>query len=390
MRKICIVTGTRAEYGLLYWLMKEIESAPELELQLIVTGMHLSPEFGLTYKEIEKEFRIDKKIEMLLSSDTAVGISKSMGLAQISFAEAYEYLRPDIIVVLGDRYEIFSAVAASMISRLPIAHLHGGETTEGAFDEAIRHSITKMAHLHFTAAEEYRQRVIQLGENPAHVFNVGGMGIENIKRLKLMDRRTFEESISFTLGEKNLLVTFHPVTLEHYSAASQFQELLDVLDKLEKTRIIFTKANSDTDGRIINQMIDAYVAKNHHKSTAFTSLGQVRYLSALQFMDAVVGNSSSGLLEAPSFKIGTLNIGDRQKGRLKAQSVIDCKPTARDIAQAFETLYSPDFQQNLKKVQNPYGDGIASKRIVDTLKKTDLYDIVKKSFYDLHWESDRI
>ncbi len=382
-RKICIVTGTRAEYGLLYWLMKEIEADSELELQIVATGMHLSPEFGLTYKEIEKEFKIDKKIEMLLSSDTAIGISKSMGLAQISFAEAYNEIKPDIVVVLGDRYEIFSAVSAAMISRIPIVHLHGGETTEGAFDEAIRHSITKMSHLHFTATEEYKNRVIQLGEHPNRVFNVGGMGIENIKRLKLLSKDEFEKSINFKLNKKTILVTFHPVTLETSTAKEQFQELLDAIDELEDTNIIFTKANSDTDGRIINLMIDEYVAKNYKKSIAFTSLGQLRYLSALQFVDAMVGNSSSGLVEAPSFKIGTINIGDRQKGRIKAESVIDCQPNKNSILEAFKKLYSKDFKNILNKTINPYGDGCASKRIIQELKRTDLDNLLKKSFYDL-------
>lgn len=382
-RKVCVVTGTRAEYGLLYWLMKEIEADNDLELQIIVTGMHLSPEFGLTYKEVEKEFKIDKKIEMLLSSDTSVGISKSMGLAQIGFAEAYEELNPDIIVVLGDRYEIFSAVSAAMISRIPIAHLHGGETTEGAFDESIRHSITKMSHLHFTATDEYKNRVIQLGEDPSRVFNVGGMGIENIKRLQLLTKEEFEKSIDFKLNKKNILVTFHPVTLENSTAKEQFQELLDAIDELEETNIIFTKANSDTDGRIINQMIDVYISKNFHKSIGFASLGQLRYLSALQFVDAVVGNSSSGLAEAPSFKIGTINIGDRQKGRIKADSVLDCEPNKSSIKMAFERLYSGEFQEHLKNVQNPYGDGCASQKIIEEIKKVDLNTILKKSFYDL-------
>jgi len=385
-RKICVVTGTRAEYGLLFWLMKEIEADSNLELQIIVTGMHLSPEFGLTYKEIEKDFTITKKIEMLLSSDTSIGISKSMGLAQISFAEAYEELKPDIVVVLGDRYEIFSTVSAAMIARIPIAHLHGGETTEGAFDESIRHSITKMSHLHFTAAEEYKYRVIQLGEQPNRVFNVGGMGIENIKRLKLLSKEELEESIDFKLNNKNLLVTFHPVTLENSTASSQFQELLDTIDELENTNIIFTKANSDTDGRVINQMIDEYVGKNSHKSVGFTSLGQLRYLSALQFVDAMVGNSSSGLAEAPSFKIGTINIGDRQKGRLKATSVIDCEPDQKSIERAFEKLYSNEFQKCLKNVQNPYGDGCASLKIIKEIKKTELSNILKKSFFDVEFK----
>ena len=382
-RKICVVTGTRAEYGLLYWLMKEIEADKDLELQLIVTGMHLSPEFGLTYKEIEKEFRIDKKIEMLLSSDTTMGISKSMGLAQIGFAEAFEELKPDILVVLGDRYEIFSAVSVAMICNIPMAHLHGGETTQGAFDESIRHSITKMSHLHFTATDEYKNRVIQLGEEPNRVFNVGGMGIENIKRLKLLSKDEFEESINFKLNKKNILVTFHPVTLENSTAKEQFQELLDAIDELKETNIIFTKANSDTDGRIINQMIDEYVTKNSHKSVGFASLGQLRYLSALQYIDAVVGNSSSGLLEAPSFKIATINIGDRQKGRIKALSVIDCEPKKEEILKAFKEIYSKEFQEKLKNVENPYGESCPSKQIIEVLKNVNLANILKKSFYDL-------
>lgn len=383
MKKICVVTGTRAEYGLLYWLLKEIEADKELQLQVIVTGMHLSPEFGLTYQTIEKEFKINKKIEMLLSSDTSVGISKSMGLAQISFAESYDELKPDIVIVLGDRYEIFSATSAAMIARIPIAHIHGGEKTEGAFDESIRHSITKMSHLHFTATNEYKNRVIQLGEHPSRVFNVGGMGIENIKRLKLLSKDEFEKSIEFKLNSKNILVTFHPVTLENSTAKEQFQQLLDAIDELEDTNIIFTKANSDTDGRVINQMIDEYVTKNSHKSIVFTSLGQLRYLSALQYVDAVVGNSSSGLAEAPSFKIGTINIGDRQKGRIKASSVIDCEPNKDSILKSFEKLYSKEFQETLKTTLNPYGDGYASKRIVEILKNVDLKNILKKSFYDL-------
>lgn len=380
--KVCIVTGTRAEYGLLYWLMKEIQADTELDLQLIVTGMHLSPEFGLTYQEIDKEFVINKKIEMLLSSDTPIGISKSMGLAQISFAEAYEELQPDLVVVLGDRYEIFAATSAAMIARIPIAHLHGGETTEGAFDEAMRHSITKMSHLHFTATEEYRKRVIQLGEAPGRVFNVGGMGIENIKRLKLLSKEEFEQSINFKLAEKNLLVTFHPVTLEKSTARQQFSALLAALDELENTHIIFTKANSDTDGRIINQMIDDYSTANPHKAVAFTSLGQLRYLSALQYMDAMVGNSSSGLAEAPSFKVGTINIGDRQTGRIKATSVIDCEPNQAAIRKALLQLYFTEFQELLSTTKNPYGDDCPSKKIIKVIKQTEVKTLIKKKFFD--------
>ena len=384
MKKICVVTGTRAEYGLLYWLMKEIEQEQDLKLQVIVTGMHLSPEFGLTYREVERDFKINKKVEMLLSSDTVIGITKSMGLAQISFSEAYADLEPDLVVLLGDRYEIFSAASAAMIARIPIAHLHGGETTEGAFDEAIRHAITKMSHLHFTAAEDYRNRVIQLGESPERVFNVGGMGIENIKRLKLLNKSDLEDAISFKLAKRNLLVTFHPVTLEKDSPKGDFQNLLGVLDQLQDTHIIFTKANSDTDGRIINQMIDKYVIEHPATSIAFTSMGQLRYLSALQFMDAVVGNSSSGILEAPSFKISTVNIGNRQKGRLRADSVIDCTAKSQDIYQAILSIYSEVFKSKLLNVINPYGDGLASKKIVDVIKLVHLDQLIKKSFYDLN------
>lgn len=382
--KICVITGTRAEYGLLYWLMREIEADKDLTLQLIVTGMHLSPEFGLTFKEIEREFRIDKKIEMLLSSDTPIGISKSMGLAQISFAEAFDELKPDLIIVLGDRFEIFSVACAALVSRIPIAHIHGGETTEGAFDEAIRHSITKMSHIHFTAMEEYRNRVIQLGEHPGTVFNIGGLGVENIKRLKLLNKEDFENSINFKLNKKNLLITFHPVTLENNSSKSQFEEILQALEELKDTHFIFTKSNSDTDGRIINSLIDNYVDKNKHKAISFNSLGQLRYLSALQFVDAVVGNSSSGLAEVPSFKKGTINIGDRQKGRIKAISVIDCNPEKNEILKALNTLYSLSFQEILKTVINPYGEESSSKKIINIIKTLNFTDILKKSFYNLN------
>jgi len=381
-RKVCVITGTRAEYGLLYWLIKEIQSDKDLQLQLIVTGMHLSSEFGLTYKEIEKNFKIDKKVEMLLSSDTVLGISKSMGLAQISFSEAYEELTPDILIVLGDRYEIFSAVSSAMISRIPIAHISGGEVTEGVIDEAIRHAITKMSHLHFVSTEEYKNRVIQLGEHPNRVFNLGAIGIDNINKLKLFSKNEFVKSIDFSLNKKNILVTFHPVTLEKSTSKEQFQELLNSIDELEDTNIIFTKSNSDTDGRVINQMIDAYVSRNNN-AVSFISMGQVRYLSALKFVDAVVGNSSSGLTEAPIFGIGTINIGDRQKGRINLGSVINCNPTKESISNAFNELYSERFQKALSIVKSPYGNGGTSEKIKNIVKNFDLKNILKKSFYDL-------
>ena len=383
MRKICVVTGTRAEYGLLYWLMKEIDADDALELQIIATGMHLSPEFGSTYQQIERDgFFLNKKVDISLTSDTELAISKSMGLGMIGFADAFNELQPDLIVVLGDRFEIFSAVSAAMIAKKPLAHLHGGEITEGAFDESIRHSITKMSHLHFAATNEYRDRIIQLGEQPNRVFNVGGLGIDNINKLKLLSKSDFENAIDFKLGEKNILVTFHPVTLENFTAKLQFQELLNSIEELKNTRIIFTKANSDTDGRVINSMIDTYVSVNDN-SVAFTSMGQLNYLSALQFVDAVVGNSSSGLLEAPSFNIATIDIGDRQKGRIKADSVISCSPTQESISSAFYKSYSEDFQNIVDNTKNPYGNGGASKIVVDIIKDFDLNGILKKTFYDL-------
>jgi len=383
-RKICVVTGTRAEYGLLTPLLHEIQNDKELELQLIVTGMHLSPEFGLTYKVIEEEFKISKKIEILLSSDSSIGIAKSMGLAQISFAEAYAELKPDIVVVLGDRYEIFSAVATAMISRLPIAHLSGGELTLGAIDDAIRHSITKMSHLHFVATEEYRQRVIQLGENPEYVYNFGEAGLDNIVNLSLLSKEKFEESIEFKLKKKTLLITYHPTTLDSLDEiVRDFENILEALDVLEETTLIFTKANSDEGGRKINSMIDEYVVSHKDKVIAFTSLGQLRYLSALQHVDAVVGNTSSGIVEAPSFQIGTINIGDRQKGRLQAPSVINCQPSKVTLKEAFKKLYSSEFQTSLKEVENPYGQGDSSKRTKEVLKTIVLKEIIKKEFRDM-------
>jgi len=382
-RKICVVTGTRAEYGLLAWIMRLIRDDAELELQIIATGMHLSPEFGLTYRQIEEDgFRVDRKVEMLVSSDTPVGIAKSMGLSMIGMADALNDLRPDLLVILGDRFEIFTAVAAALVARIPVAHLHGGEKTEGAFDEALRHSITKMSHLHFVAAEEYRRRVIQLGEAPERVHLVGGLGIDNICRLRLLDRTALEESLDCRLGEKNLLITFHPATLENVTAAEQMAELLAALEPLRNTRLLFTLPNADTDGRVLIQMVRRFVAA-HDNARAYTSLGQLRYLSCIAQVDGVVGNSSSGLIEVPSFRKGTIDIGDRQRGRLRAASVIHCEPEREDIVRALVTLYSPMFQEILASVENPYGSGGASERVVEVLKSAPLDHLVKKHFHDL-------
>jgi GDP/UDP-N,N'-diacetylbacillosamine 2-epimerase (hydrolysing) len=382
-RKVCVVTGTRAEYGLLRWLMQEVKSEPSLELQIIATGMHLSPEYGSTYLEIEQDgLKIDAKVEMLLSADTATAVTKSVGLGLIGFADAYTRLAPDLVVVLGDRFEIFAAASAAMIAGIPIAHIHGGETTEGAFDEAIRHSITKMSHLHFVAAEDYRRRVVQLGEQPERVFLVGGLGIDAIKRIKLMTREELEASIDFKFGARNLLITYHPVTLEGKSSALQMNELLIALEKQEDTNLIFTMPNADTGGRELAIMVDAFVA-THPNARVYNSLGQLRYLSCMKFVDGVVGNSSSGLAEAPSMRIGTVDIGDRQKGRLRASSVIHCEPIHHQIESVLATLYSPDFKESLTAVVNPYGTGGASRRIVNVLTKHPLDQLLKKKFNDV-------
>jgi GDP/UDP-N,N'-diacetylbacillosamine 2-epimerase (hydrolysing) len=383
MKKICVVTGTRAEYGLLRWVMEGISQSPVLELQLIATGTHLSPEFGLTINVIEDDgFHVDRKVEMLLSSDTAVGITKSMGLGIIGFADALEELKPDLMLVLGDRYEIFCAASAAMIARIPIAHLHGGETTQGAFDEAIRHSITKMSHLHFVAAEEYRERVIQLGEEPERVFNVGGLGIDSILRLPLLTREELETALDFKFHRRNLLITFHPVTLEQNTSAKQMDELLAALSELDNTGLIFTMPNSDTGGRVLFRQIEDF-CHLHSNAKAYTSLGQLRYLSCIQHFDGVVGNSSSGLTEVPSFKKGTINIGDRQLGRLRATSVINCEPDRQAITAALSHLFSDEFQRQLRVTENFYGGGGASAAIVKVLEYYPVGCLLKKQFYNL-------
>jgi GDP/UDP-N,N'-diacetylbacillosamine 2-epimerase (hydrolysing) len=363
--------------------MRGIKDDSSLTLQIIATGMHLSPEFGLTYIEIEADgFDIDRKVEMLTSSDTSVGIAKSMGLGMIGFADALHELQPDLILVLGDRFEIFSAVSAAHMARMPVAHLHGGESTEGAFDEALRHSITKMSHLHFVAAPEYQKRVIQLGEQPEKVFLVGGLGVDTIKHLELLNRVSLETELGFKFGKKNLLVTFHPVTLETSSAEQQMNELLLALSELSDTQLVFTMPNADTGGRVLIKILEIFAAENDN-AHLFASLGQLRYLSCVSQVDGVIGNSSSGLTEVPSFKKGTINIGDRQRGRLQAKSVINCEPTRTSITNAIELLYSPIFQANLSKTQNPYGEGDASDKIVEVLKSSDSMDLLKKSFFDL-------
>lgn len=384
LRTVCVVTGTRAEYGLLYWLMKEIENDDELQLQLIVTGMHLSSEFGLTYKLIEQDgFHIDVKVEMVLSSDTSVGIAKSIGLGIIGFGEALDRLQPDIMVVLGDRYEMLAAAQAAMVSRIPIAHLCGGETTEGVIDEPIRHCITKMAHLHFVGAEIYRKRVIQLGEDPKRVFDFGDPGLDNIAKLSLLSKEELEERIQFKFGKVNFLVTYHPVTLQSASSEWAMTQLLSALDQFPEATIIFTKPNSDAGGRVIGKMIDEYVSQNPNRTISFITMGQINYLSAMQYVDVVIGNSSSGIVESPFMKKSTVNIGDRQKGRLKAESIIDCDEDFKSICAGIIKALSNETKNEVQKIESLYGVGNTAFLIKECLKSFDLSNIVVKKFFDL-------
>lgn len=382
--KVAVITGSRAEYGLLSPLLNLLKTDNSFHLQTVVTGMHLSPEFGLTYKEIEADgFEIDYKVEMLLSGDSDAAITKSIGLGIIGFADAFSVLKPDLIVLLGDRFEIFAAATAAYLAKIPIAHLHGGEVTEGATDEALRHAISKMAYLHFTSAEEYRRRVIQLGENPERVFNVGAIGLDNIKSLKLLSCEELSTILSHNFNKSTVLVTYHPVTLEHETAEFQIQELFAALDEFPHLQIIFTLPNADADGRIIIKKIEEYVNKNKNRAKSFISLGQLKYLSSLQFVSAVIGNSSSGILEVPSFKIPTVNIGDRQLGRIKAESVIDAANDKNAIVKAIEKALSEDFKTVCKNVKNLYGDGNAASRILQIIKRFNNIKSLKKAFYDL-------
>lgn len=381
MKKICVVTGTRAEYGLLRPLIQKIQDNNELELQLVVTGAHLSEEFGYTYREIENDrIPIARKIDMNLTSDSSVAVTESMSIEMTKMALAMEELTPDMMVVLGDRYEILVAATVALIFRIPIAHIHGGEITEGAIDDSIRHAITKMSMLHFTSTEEYRKRVIQLGEQPERVFNVGALGIENIRNVTLLSKEALEESIGFEIKDKTILVTFHPVTLENDTAKEQFSTLLKVIDD-NQLRVIFTKANADTNGRVINRMIDEYVSMHSDRTVAFTSLGMLRYLSALQYVTAVVGNSSSGIIEVPSFGIPTVDIGDRQKGRVAANSVIHCEENYDSISRAVEKALT---YRGGEKCENPYEGSNTSSDIIDEITGFLSQEIsLKKKFFDL-------
>ena len=386
-RRICIVTGTRADYGLLYWIMRGVEEHPRLELQVVATGMHLSPEFGLTYRTVERDgFSIDEKVEMLLSGDSPVAIAKSVGLGTIGFADAFARLQPDILLVLGDRFEILAAAQAGMVARIPVAHVHGGEVTEGAIDDSIRHSITKMAHWHFAAAEPFRQRIIQMGEAPSRVFAVGAPGLDYLEHLDVMSQSATEASLNVTLREPPFLVTYHPATLGDRSPREAIDEVLRALDAFPEAQIIFTRANADTEGRVINQAIDAYVEARQDRTSVYTSLGQQRYLSLLHYVDVVIGNSSSGIIEAPSIPVATVNIGDRQKGRPRSSSVIDCAERAASIVDAIAQARSPGFKKRVAEVLSPYGAGGASRKIVERLSEVAL-PAPRKQFYDIELRS---
>lgn len=383
MRKICFVTGTRAEYGLLSRLMRLVKEDKDLRLQVIATNMHLMPEYGETYKEIEKDgFTIDKKVYMHKPSDDAHGIISSMAEEMRGMNDALSELKPDILVLLGDRYEILVAAQVALIHRIPISHIHGGEVTEGAFDDAIRHSVTKMSSLHFTSCEEYRHRVIQMGEQPSRVFDVGSLGVENIKAVPLMTKDELEASLDFKMDTQTILVTYHPVTLGG-DPAKDIREFLDALDQFKDLKVIFTMPNSDTGRDAIALAVENYVEKHSNSAKAYTSLGFRRYLSTLQFVKAAVGNSSSGIIEVPSFGIPTLNIGDRQKGRLASKSVVNCGTSKNEVIAGLKLCLSEEMQKAAKTYENPYAKPDTANLIYQELKNVELAGLNLKTFYDL-------
>jgi len=383
MRKICVITTNRAEYGLLYWLMQGIKSDPFFQLQVVVTGAHLSAEFGSTIDRIREDgFKVDRSFDLELFGDKVLDITHSLALAIDGFGASFQTLKPDLIVILGDRFEILGAATAALIANIPVAHLHGGELSEGVIDDAIRHSVTKLSHLHFAAAEPYRNRIIQLGEQPERVFMVGGLGIDNINKINLLTRPELEKAIGLPFNKHNLLITYHPETLDSGKAGDQIGQLLAALDKQADTNLIFTMPNADTGHRIIVDKIQSFVQARENRSILIPSMGQLNYLSTMKLVDAVVGNSSSGIIEAPSFGIGTINIGKRQDGRIRASSIIDCDTSEEDITRAFAKLYSPAFQEQLKNVVNPYGTGGAAEKILSVLKEVDMNDLIIKRFYD--------
>jgi len=385
MKKIAVVTGSRAEYGSLYCLMKDIENDVDLELQVVVTGTHLSDQFGSTDKQIMQDgFTIDARVFMQIASDDSVAIVKSMGVGLIGFADAFTYLKPDLLVVLGDRYEIFSAVQAALMMKIPVAHIHGGEITGGSLDDSIRHAITKLSHLHFVAAEEYKNRVLQLGEVPENVFNVGAPGLDQLERTTFLSKKTLKETLNISLSSdmRNFLITYHPVTTKLGETYDGLFPLLEALDHFPDANLIFTGSNADEGGQKINQLLSAYLKKRDKQGSMFMSLGSKRYLSLLKNVDLVMGNSSSALIEAPALGVPSIDIGERQAGRLRASSVLHCDEHTSDIVATINKALTPQFQSSLSNIRKPYGASGASKKIVSILKAKDPKSLIKKQFHD--------
>jgi GDP/UDP-N,N'-diacetylbacillosamine 2-epimerase (hydrolysing) len=385
--KICFISGSRADYGLLSNLMKFFKNDKKYNLQIIVTGSHLSKMHGLTYNEIEKDkFKITKKIKLNIYKKKSENISESISTGIKQFSISYKNLKPDLIVLLGDRYEIFSACCAANISQIPICHLHGGELTRGSIDDTFRHSMTKMSQFHFVSHKKYSKRVRQLGEDPKKIYVVGGFGVDLIKKVKLLSKKNLEKKLNIQFGKKNILVTYHPETTNGSKNKKDFKELLKALETLKQTKIIFTRANADKDGRLINSMIDKFVKKNKDISYVFSSMGYKNYLITLKFKDVCLGNSSSGLLEVPTFKKITINVGDRQKDRIKASSVFDVRPKANLIIKMIKEIDKKKFKDLLKKTVNPYGGGGASKKTYQIIKKLNLKHSRSNKFFDINYE----
>lgn len=383
-RKICVVTGTRAEYGLLRWLMQDIRDNPQLELQIVATGTHLSPQFGLTYREIEADgFTIDAKVDMQLNGDSAGAVTRSLGAGVIGFADMFEQLQPDVLVVLGDRFEVLAAAQAAMLARVPIAHIHGGESTEGLIDEAIRHSVTKMSHLHFVTAEPYRKRVLQMGEAADRIWNFGAPGLDALNRVKLLTRDELSRSAEFDLTLPYLIVTYHPVTLSEDETRDEAEALFSALQEFKNHQVLLTGVNADPGHDVVAALSAAFAQANPARVRLCTSLGQQRYLSALRYADAVVGNSSSALIEAPAFALPAVNIGDRQRGRLRQANLIDASGDRESIAAAIHKALTPEFRQQCREAGSSLGDGHASEQIARVLAEHPLDGILKKKFREM-------
>lgn len=381
---MCVVTGARSEYGLLRPLIFALSKSKNFDLCVLVTGMHLSEGFGMTESEIESDgFEIHERVEMLLDSMSQIGVSKSIGVGMIGLSDALSRLNPDAMIILGDRFEAFAAAATAHVLRIPIIHLHGGELTEGSIDDGFRHAITKMSSLHFVSTEVYRDRVIQLGEHPERVFHVGAIGIESIRSLKLKSEKELCRELNLPTLGNSLIITYHPTTIANGNVEKECNELFHALEKFNNMTMIFTGSNADADGQRINKLMQQFVGKKYKQRRFFQSLGQLRYLSLLRFVKGVVGNSSSGIIEAPEFGVGTVNIGSRQDGRVKPRSVVDCACKRSDIEMAIRKIISPEFSTVLDALDHPYGKGKTTEAIMDVLKSTQFSKLNRKKFFDI-------